>query len=158
MGREEASSSGKGCSEGRTTGLVRFSLRFCPSFVFNNMARFVFRFVPVRFWTTILCFQSLLRFVLENIDIFCPICLTVRTLSGTVCAVFRQRLVQFPSLVCIQSRHWFSMLPRRHIASRGLKKTTIVADTCQDNSALCTGFSHTSPTPRCMRHPPVNSG
>ncbi|MGH7969190.1 MAG: hypothetical protein ACREIC_10740 [Limisphaerales bacterium] len=52
-----------GCS-GAGVSPVRFRFVFSPAFIFNNMARFVFRFVPVRFFnsyvfstTSPLCFS-----------------------------------------------------------------------------------------------------
>jgi hypothetical protein len=72
---------------------VGFGFVFSPSFIFNNIGRFVFsfvfstgtyfqqllrfvfRFVPVCFLVPILCFQQPLRFVFQNNIFFCPICL-----------------------------------------------------------------------------------
>jgi len=49
-----------------------FKVGFYRSCIFNNLARFVFGFAPVRFrfvFYAVLCFQSLLRFVLSFVPV-----------------------------------------------------------------------------------------
>ncbi|HET9177743.1 MAG TPA: hypothetical protein VFQ24_05230 [Terriglobia bacterium] len=82
---------GKRCGSGRLFGPfidpLMFSMRSAASFsgsfrfvfstatCFQQLLRFVFRFVPVCFWTISVCFQQLLRFVFQKTCFFVPFAL-----------------------------------------------------------------------------------